>query len=299
MGFIYSGSRYFYVRNIQGDIESIYKEDGSLVAKYLYDAYGNHKVLSSTLTEDTDSQSIGNLNPFRYRGYYYDVYSNLYYCNNRYYSPKLCRWISPDSIEYLDPDSINGLNLYAYCGNNPIMNVDPSGHSALLIGLIIGAVFGFGVASYIDYRNDGQIFDENVAWYDYLGATVFGGVIGALFGILAGMSFSTSLPTFRLINSGNALMFDVTGTITVTVTGTQILGVVGLLGATYMFASNNRPGNNRVQNKQFEQAARSAGYNPKDPRVRDILNEIHQYIRKNKLNLGWKELLELIKEWLG
>lgn len=51
-----------------------------------------------------------------------------------------------------------------------------------------------------------------------------------------------------------------------------------------MFALNNRPGNNRVQNKQFEQAARSAGYNPKDPRVRDILNEIHQYIRKNKLN---------------
>ena len=47
-----------------------------------------------------------------------------------------------------------------------------------------------------------------------------------------------------------------------------------------MFASSNRPGNNRVQNKQFEQAARSARYNPKDPKVRDILNEIHQYIRK-------------------
>ncbi len=74
---------------------------------------------------------------------------------------------------------------------------------------------------------------------------------------------------------------------------------ISAFGTTYMSASNNRPGNNRVQNKQFEQAVRFAGYNPKNPIVRDALNEIHQYIRKNKLNLGWKKLLELIKEWLG
>ena len=48
---------------------------------------------------------------------------------SRYYSPELCRWISPDSIEYLDPQSINGLNLYAYCGNDPINRFDPTGHS--------------------------------------------------------------------------------------------------------------------------------------------------------------------------
>lgn len=81
--------------------------------------------------------------------------------------------------------------------------------------------------------------------------------------------------------------------------GTIAMTGISAFGATYMFASNNRPGNNRVQNKQFEQAVRSAGYNPKNPIVRDALNEIHQYIRKNKLNLGWKKLLELIKEWLG
>ena len=57
------------------------------------------------------------------------VETSLYYCNSRYYSPELCRWISPDSIEYLDPESINGLNLYCYCMNNPIMYADPSGHS--------------------------------------------------------------------------------------------------------------------------------------------------------------------------
>ncbi len=54
----------------------------------------------------------------------YDVETQLFYCNSRYYSPELCRFISPDSIEYLDPESINGLNLYCYCYNNPIMYVD-------------------------------------------------------------------------------------------------------------------------------------------------------------------------------
>ena len=197
-----------------------------------------------------------------YKGYIYDVETQLYWVSSRYYSPELCRWISPDSIEYLDPQSINGLNLYAYCNNNPIMYADPSGHF-LISTLIIGAIIGAGL------------------------------------GAFAGMSFSTSLPTFEWMNAGGSLMFGVTGTTTLTITGAQILGAAGLICATYMFASNNRPGNNRVQNKQIEQATRSAGYNPKDPRVRDILNEIHQYIRKNKLNLGWRELLELIKEWLG
>ena len=67
-----------------------------------------------------------------YKGYIYDVETQLFYCNSRYYSPELRRFISPDSIDYLDPESINGLNLYAYCMNDPINYADPSGHSALL-----------------------------------------------------------------------------------------------------------------------------------------------------------------------
>ena len=77
VGFIYNETRYYYQRNIQGDITSIYKEDGTLVAKYVYDAYGRHKVLKATLEEDSDTSSIGNLNPFRYRGYYYDIATGL------------------------------------------------------------------------------------------------------------------------------------------------------------------------------------------------------------------------------
>lgn len=67
--------------------------------------------------------------------------------------------------------------------------------SALIIGAIIGACIGFGTATYIDYRDDGQIFNGSVAWYDYLGATVLGAAIGAGLGAFAGMSFSATLPT--------------------------------------------------------------------------------------------------------
>jgi RHS repeat-associated protein len=77
-------------------------------------------VLSLELTNSSGS-SIIQINPFKCKWYYYDVETQLFYCNSRYYSPELCRFISPDSIEYLDPQSINGLNLYCYCINNPVI----------------------------------------------------------------------------------------------------------------------------------------------------------------------------------
>ena len=113
-----------------------------------YDGWGKcvEKELSPEKNTEIDIFVLHN-NPFRYRGYYYDVETQLFYCNSRYYSPELCRFISPDSIEYLDPQSINGLNLYCYCLNNPIMYADPSGHfvitlSAVLWAAAIGAAIG-------------------------------------------------------------------------------------------------------------------------------------------------------------
>ncbi len=57
------------------------------------------------------------------------IETNMYYCNSRYYVPEWCRWLTIDSVEYLEPGSINGLNLYTYCGNNPVNRYDPTGHS--------------------------------------------------------------------------------------------------------------------------------------------------------------------------
>ena len=129
VGFIYNNSRYYYQRNIQNDIVAIYREDGTLVCKYVYDAYGRHKVLDASGVEVTSTTFIGNINPYRYRGYYYDRVLGLYNLNSRYYDPETCRFISPDVISIIDETSntINGLNLYMYCNDNPVMMVDPSG----------------------------------------------------------------------------------------------------------------------------------------------------------------------------
>lgn len=129
-GVIYADKQYFYRKDAQGNIVAILDRDGNIVVRYIYDAWGNHAVIDGNGNDIENLQHIGNLNPFRYRSYYYDTETGLYYLQSRYYDPELGRFISQDSIEYADPQSINGLNLYAYCGNNPVMGYDPSGMKA-------------------------------------------------------------------------------------------------------------------------------------------------------------------------
>ena len=68
-------------------------------------------------------------NLFRYRSYYYDFETNLYYLNSRYYDPEIGRFINADNISNVDKSTFNGLNLYAYCVNNPVMLTDSQGES--------------------------------------------------------------------------------------------------------------------------------------------------------------------------
>ena len=176
IGFTYNGHRYIYQRNIQGDIIRIYDvETDEVVAEYSYDAWGNQNV------KNKNEDNIGDINPIRYRGYYYDKETQLYWVSSRYYSPELCRWISPDSIEYLDPQSINGLNLYAYCNNDPVNKYDPSGHSAILtmvlIGTLFGAAVGFGFDAGKQLINNGWDFSE-VDWGSAVNSAIVGGALG-------------------------------------------------------------------------------------------------------------------------
>ena len=99
---------YYYQRNLQGDVIAILNGSGSKVAEYAYDAWGNCNIVSFA------NANLASYNPIRYRGYYYDRETRLYYLNARYYSPEWRRFISPDDTSYLDPESVNGLNLYAY-----------------------------------------------------------------------------------------------------------------------------------------------------------------------------------------
>lgn len=129
LGIKYLEEQYILRKNAQGDITHIFNLNGNLVARYEYDAWGNHIVLDENGNEITNSSHIGKMNPFRYRGYFYDEETNLYYLINRYYDPETGRFISQDQISYLQPEVINGLNLFAYCGNNPVMRIDENGCS--------------------------------------------------------------------------------------------------------------------------------------------------------------------------
>ena len=127
VGFVNAEGTYFYRKDILGNITGILDSDGKIVVRYKYDAWGNHVVLNPDGSENESSTFIGNINPFRYRGYYYDVETGLYYLKTRYYDPETGRFITIDDVSYLAPDTINGLNLYAYCGNNPIKYIDSFG----------------------------------------------------------------------------------------------------------------------------------------------------------------------------
>ena len=116
---------YIFEKNLHGDIIGIFSEAGARVASYEYDAWGN----CVNMTYASGYGVICNLNPFRYRSYYYDTETGFYYCGSRYYDPSLGRFISADSVGTvtLTPMSYTDKNLYAYCDNNPVMRTDNGG----------------------------------------------------------------------------------------------------------------------------------------------------------------------------
>jgi RHS repeat-associated protein len=121
VGFNHNGTQYFYIKNAQSDIVGITDASGNLKVNYTYDSWG--KLIS---INDTSDCNIGEINPIRYRGYYYDKEIQLYYLNARYYDPETGRFISADDI-------LSDLNLFRYCGNNSVNFADYTGEDAILL----------------------------------------------------------------------------------------------------------------------------------------------------------------------
>ena len=133
---------YYYVLNAQGDVSAILDSSGKLAASYDYDAWGNCTVYDSSAKVLTDPTSIANLNPLRYRGYYYDAETGFYYLQSRYYDFANCRFINADAYATTNAGSFLSCNMFAYCENNPINRVDPDGVFWRELGAKISKTWG-------------------------------------------------------------------------------------------------------------------------------------------------------------
>ena len=176
IGIRIGNENYLYRKNVYGDVTEIYDASGVKVGKYKYTAFGECEV-------EMNTNGIAEKNPIRYRGYYYDTETSLYYLKTRYYDPEVGRFMTIDGIEYLDPETINGLNLYAYCGNNPVMNIDPSGNfflTFLLVSIGIGFAVGGAMAGVTAYRNGARGWDLVGS---IVGGAILGGGMGAIMAI--------------------------------------------------------------------------------------------------------------------
>ena len=172
-----SRAKYYYEKDLQGNIVGIVNSEGTEIVKYEYvDAWGSFNEYYLT----DEGRVVAALNSFTYRGYYYDKESGLYYLINRYYDPTTGRFISPDDVGYLDFESFFGTNRYAYCLDDPVNESDPDGTmpnwmkwvigGVVIVGLIVATFFTGGASA-------------GVAGFIVAGA-LKGAVIGAVSGAL-------------------------------------------------------------------------------------------------------------------
>ena len=130
-GILYNNIPYYFIKNLQGDVIAIVDKDAQTVARYSYDAWGVPEVKL-----DSSDCQIATVNPFRYRGYYYDEEIGLYYLQSRYYDPIVSRFINVDEACCIDSFG----SLFAYCYNTPVTRVDEEGYASTYSGIV-----GFGI----------------------------------------------------------------------------------------------------------------------------------------------------------
>ena len=168
---------YYYVLNAQGDVSAILDSSGKLAASYDYDAWGNCTVY------DSSDAAIGDLNPLRYRGYYYDAETGFYYLQSRYYDPAICRFINADTFATTDANGFLSANMFAYCENNPVNGCDPSGEWVhLIVGAVLGAVSNVAL-SYLNAKRSGDTYNLLTAGVDAASGAISGALAASGVGL--------------------------------------------------------------------------------------------------------------------
>ena len=173
MAIRYKGADYYYIRDGLMTITGLVDANGTAVVNYRYDSWGTVTGISGSM-----AGTLGKDNPYRFKGYYYDEETGMYYLKSRYYQPEICRFISADEPELtrITPMALTDKNLYAYCDNNPIVRRDMDGAlwGFVLAGAAVGAAIG-AATQVIDNAISGRELGDGV-----LLAAVGGAITGAV-----------------------------------------------------------------------------------------------------------------------
>ena len=220
MAIRYKGADYYYVRNGLMTITGLVDANGASVVNYFYDNWGNMLNITGSM-----AASLGKNNPYRFKGYYYDEETGMYYLKSRYYQPEICRFISADNEDVLIDTHVDlaNKNLYLYCDNNPILKADEEGQIAdWLVSAALGAAVNVA-ASFIIAQAMGQDFGvKDVAVAAMTGALggglgvvlKYGKYVNAVFnGVFVGSVAYRSGASLEaaLITGGIAALFSASG----------------------------------------------------------------------------------------
>lgn len=168
--FTYNGTKYYYIKNLQGDITAITTDKGTIVANYTYDAWGNIlSITDGSGTAISNQSSVALMNPFRYRGYVFDDDTGLYYLQSRYYDSLTGRFINADNQFSLG-------NLYVYSNNNPVNEKDPNGKYSYTYNTT--PYYEYGILEYYNifvkiyitgetYKFVGKVTSDGVLKFDF------------------------------------------------------------------------------------------------------------------------------------
>ena len=181
-GIIYNEVPYYFLKNQQGDIIAITDNTGKDVARYSYDAWG-----VCTVTQDNSGCDIANINPFRYRGYYFDKEIGMYYLQSRYYDPTVGRFVNSDEAEFINICRVaNGTSLFSYCANACVNDSDELGFFPVHIvaGVIMGILWSVlpRIISDIIRRRMSRISDY-----------ICDAIIGALYGLITSLTGNSTV----------------------------------------------------------------------------------------------------------
>ena len=236
MAIRYKGADYYYVRNGLMTITGLVDANGTAVVNYRYDSWGMLTGISGSM-----AGTLGKDNPYRFKGYYYDEETGMYYLKSRYYQPEICRFISADTIEVLDcQGDLNDKNLYAYCDNNPVMRVDTGGQIWITLGIMaagggIGMVIGAASSAITQYMFNGEINWKSVG-VAAVGGFVSGAVAASPLGLTGQIGVGAVSYVADCKVNGSALKVD---ELAVSAAAGAVSGGIGGSGANQYKALSN------------------------------------------------------------